>query len=265
MSTGEVGPGVLAQIYEIGDSRDLPQELRGENSGILPRVKVRHHLSEPDTVIDRASDAEAIALLRACRLARDRFIILLLARAGLRRSEAAGLRREDLHLALDSTALGCRHQGAHVHVVRRANPNGAWAKSRHIRAVPADWLLVQAHDQWWMERQRRSLPIDSDFELVNIDRGRLGEPMRPGSLNDLLERLSRRAELGRPVTPHMLRHAFASNVLDAGGAIDEVQILLGHQSVTSSQIYVHPDFARQRVAIERVPSARDLATATRGE
>jgi len=82
--------------------------------------------------------------------------------------------------------------------------------------------------------------------------------MTPGALNDLLERLSARAGLTRPVTPHMLRHAFASNVLDAGGAIDEVQALLGHQSPKSTQVYVHPDLARQRNAVERVPSPRDL-------
>jgi site-specific recombinase XerD len=250
---------VLAQVYEVGDTRDLPAELRGEGVAVLPRMKARHRVHEPEPDVDRASDEEAVALLAACRLARDRLIVLLMARAGLRRSEVAGLRRADLHLVVDATMLGCPVAGAHLHVVRRSNLNGAWAKSRDVRTVPLDSLVVQAYDQWWSERQRRPLTVDTDFALVNIDRGRTGGAMTPGAFNDLLERLSRRAELARPVTPHMLRHAFASNVLDAGGAIDEVQALLGHKSVRSTQVYVHPDFARQRSAIERVPSPRDLA------
>ncbi|MEV0110599.1 tyrosine-type recombinase/integrase [Nocardia sp. NPDC050799] len=259
VTAGEAEPEVMAQIYELGSTLDLPAELRGESTAILPRAKARHRLSEPDTRVDRASDEEAVALLRACRLARDRFIVLLLGRAGLRRSEAAGLRREDLHFVVDATVLGCPVAGPHLHVVRRSNSNQAWAKSRHVRCVPADPLVVQAYDQWCWERQSRVLPVDSDFALINIARGRLGEPMTPGALNELLDRLARRAGLGRAVSPHMLRHGFASNVLDAGGAIDEVQELLGHRSPSSTQVYIHPDYGRQRAAVERVPAPRELA------
>ncbi|MCZ9344855.1 site-specific integrase, partial [Streptomyces sp. TRM76130] len=84
--------------------------------------------------------------------ARDRFIVLLLARAGLRRSEAVGLPREDIHFVLDASVLGCRVPGSHLHVVRRDNDNGAWAKSKRSRAVPVDFLLVQAYDQYVVER-----------------------------------------------------------------------------------------------------------------
>lgn len=261
VATGLAEGHVLAQVYEVGDSRDLPVELQGESGRVFARAKARHRVVEPDTPVERASDEQVVALLRACRTARDRFIVLLMARAGLRRGEVTGLRREDLHLTVDSRVLGCPVPGAHVHVVRRANPNGAWAKSRHVRAVPADWLVVQGYDQWCSERQRGRLPVDSDFVVVNIGRGRLGEPMPPGALNELLERLSRRAGLDRLVTPHQLRHGFASNVLDAGGAIDEVQVLLGHQSVRATQVYAHPGYDRQRQAVERVGATAALAAA----
>jgi integrase/recombinase XerD len=59
------------------------------------RLKAQHRVSVPRTRRDRAADEEVLALLRACRCARDRFIVVLLARAGLRRGEAAGLRRSD--------------------------------------------------------------------------------------------------------------------------------------------------------------------------
>jgi site-specific recombinase XerD len=263
VDTGRAEPRVLGQLFEIGDTRDLPAELRGESTAVRPRLKARHRVSEPDAEVQRATDEEAVELLRSCRLARDRLILLLMGRAGLRRGEVVGLRRQDLHFTVDATALGCSVAGAHLHVVRRANVNGAWAKSRHVRTVPADPLVVQAYDQWWTERYRRALPLDSDFALVNVDRGRLGAPMASGAINDLLARLSQRARLGRAVTPHMLRHAFASNVLDAGGTIDEVQALLGHRSLHSTQVYLHPDFDRQRQAVERVQTPRALADSRR--
>jgi len=261
VTTGLAAPEVLAQLYEVGDTRDLPVELRGEGGRALPRAKARHRVHEPDVPVERAGDEDVVGLLRACRSARDRLIVLLMARAGLRRSEVAGLRRSDVHLAVDSGVLGCAVPGAHLHVIRRANPNGAWAKSRHARVVPADWLVVQAHDLWWAERGRLRLPVDSDFVVVNIHRGRRGDPIAPGAVNELLERLCGRAGLARPVTPHQLRHAFASNVLDAGGAIDEVQALLGHRSVRATQVYAHPDYGRQRQAVERVGAAGQAAPA----
>jgi site-specific recombinase XerD len=60
-----------------------------------------------------------------------------------------------------------------------------------------------------------------------------------------------------------MRHAFASNVLDAGGALDEVQDLLGHASISSTQVYAHPDPSRLRAAVDRVPSPRVAAGETR--
>ena len=76
-------------------------------------------------------------------------------------------------------------------------------------------------------------------------------------------RRAQRAGLQVPPTPHQLRHAFASNVLDAGGLVDEAQELLGHASVSSTEIYTHPDPARLRAAVDAVPSPRELAGETR--
>jgi len=70
-------------------------------------MKPRHRVATVRQAPDRASDAEALALLKACRSARDRLLVLLLARAGLRRGEVVGLRRADVHFLIDSSALGC--------------------------------------------------------------------------------------------------------------------------------------------------------------
>jgi integrase/recombinase XerD len=167
---GEASGHVLHQIYELADSRHLPVAARGEEGVGRLRLRARHRVHEPKDRVDRASDEEAVALFRACRSARDRFLVLLLARAGLRRSEAVGLRREDVHFMVESTHLGCDFPGSHLHVVRRDNINGAWAKSRHSRIVPVDRLVVQAHDLYVLERHQVPDAMVSDLVLVNLFR-----------------------------------------------------------------------------------------------
>lgn len=259
VARGDAPQWVISQLYEVADARDLPVEAQGEGTALRYRARARHQLKEPDRPAGRASDEEIVRLLGVCRSARDRLIVLLLSRAGLRRGEATGLRRSDLHLLPDNRVLGCSTEGAHLHVIRRENPNGAWAKSRHERAVPLDFLVVWAIDQYQVERQQCLSARDCDFLLVNLFRPPLGSPMPPDAIGDLLTALSARAGLARAVTPHSCRHAFGSNLADAGALLDEIQQLLGHVSPASSQVYIHPGAARMRAAVERVPLPRELA------
>jgi integrase/recombinase XerD len=264
VAAGQASGHLVPLLYEVADDRDLPEAVRGEDAGMSWRMRARHRLHEPERPVDRAADADIVAVLEACRSARDRLVVLLMARAGLRRAEVVGLRRSDVHLLLDSRVLGCEVPRAHLHVVRREdNPNGAVAKSRRQRTVPLDFVTVQAFDSYEFERMRVPQAADSDFVLVNLFREPAGAPMRLDAVNDLVTAASRRAGLTHAPTPHQMRHAFASNVLDAGGAIDEAQELLGHASVSSTQVYTHPDPARLRAAVDAVPSPRELAGVTR--
>jgi integrase/recombinase XerD len=262
VATGHARGDVVSLVYEMADDRDLPDAARGEDARMGWRMRARHRVHEPQSDVDRATDEEIVALLRACRSARDRLIVLLMARAGLRRGEVCGLRRSDVHLLPDSRPLGCDVVRAHLHVVRRDNPNGAWAKSRRQRTVPLDFLVVHAFDVY--EFERLAVPrAECDFLLVNLFREPIGAPMPPDAVNALVSAAGRRAGLGRRVTPHQLRHAFGSNLVDAGGTIDEVQELLGHASLSSTEVYLHPDPGRLRTAVNRVPSPRGLAEAVR--
>jgi len=264
VSTGQAPGHLVSLLYEVAEDRDLPEAARDSDGQMSWRLRARHRLHEPERPVDRASDAEIVALLRACRSARDRLIVLLMARAGLRRGELCGLRRSDVHLLTDSRALGCAVARAHLHVSRREdNPNGAWAKSRRQRSVPLDFLTVQAFDTYVFERMSVPQAADGDFVLVNLFRSPVGAPMRPDAVGELLAAASRRAGLEGAIRPHQLRHAFASNAVDAGCGIDVVADLLGHAAVSSSQVYLHPDTARLRAAVDLVPSPRAQAGASR--
>src|SRR5664279_5378057 len=247
VSAGQAPGHLVSLLYEVAEDRDLPEAARDSDGAMSWRMRARHRVPEPQRPVERAGDADIVAVLRACRSARDRLIVLLMARAGLRRGEVCGLRRSDVHLLADSGALGCEVARAHLHVLRReGNPNGAWAKSRRQRVVPLDFLTVQAFDTYV-------------FERMSVPQAPHGAPMRPDAIGELLAGASRRAGLAQALRPHQLRHAFGSNAADAGCGLDVVADLLGHASVSSSQVYLHPDPARLRAAVDLVPSPREQA------
>lgn len=258
VASGQAPAGLVPMLYEVADERDLPEAARGEEGRMAWRLRARHRLREEQRPVDRASDADIVALLYACRSARDRLLVLLLARAGLRRGGRAGF--------VAATCIcwrtrGCWAVGWNGPMSMWCGgpiPNGAWAKSRRQRVVPLDVLLVQAFDDYEFERLGVLAAAASDFVLVNLFRSRVGAPMRPDAVNELLAACSRRAGLEVIVRPHQLRHAFGSNLADAGAGLDEIASLLGHASVSSSQVYLHPDPARLRDAMERVAGPRPV-------
>jgi len=252
-AVGQLDPQALGVVYESFYSYPVNEAERGAHR---PRARARHRLSEPRSPIVNAEGEDIVGLIRASRNARDRLIVIAMWRMGLRRGELAGLRRSDIHFVPDASQLGCGFRGTHLHVVRRTNSNGAWAKSRRQRVVPADWMTVQAYDQYIAERERIGPTVRSDFLLVNLFADPVGTPMRPGAINELLTRLSSRAGLKRPVHPHMLRHSFATNIAAHGGTADVLKELLGHAWISSSEVYLHPSPERLRAVVERVPAPR---------
>ncbi|MCX7659319.1 MAG: tyrosine recombinase XerC [Caldimonas manganoxidans] len=155
---------------------------------------------------------------------RDRCIVELLYGCGLRISELAGL---DVH----ATAAGrgwVDLDGAEVHVL---------GKGGKRRSVPLGRAACQALREWLAVRPR--LLRGEEAALLLSERG------RRLSVAQIRVRLSRRAlQAGVPtrVHPHMLRHSFASHLLQSSGDLRAVQELLGHAHITTTQIYTRLDF-----------------------
>ena len=83
VAAGEAPAYLVALLYEVADDRDLPEAARGEEGRMAWRLRARHRVHEPDAPVPRATDGDIVAVLRACRSARDRLIVLVMARAGL--------------------------------------------------------------------------------------------------------------------------------------------------------------------------------------
>jgi integrase/recombinase XerD len=152
------------------------------------------------------------------RLLRDRAMLEFLYGTGARISEATGLDVDDLQLDDDPVVRLAGKGGKH-----RVVPVGSYA----VRALEA--YLVRARPALAAAARRRSV---SPAVFLNARGGRLTRQGAWGVLHAAAER----ARLPE-VTPHTLRHSFATHMLDGGADIRVVQELLGHASVATTQIY----------------------------
>ena len=264
VSMGSLDGRVLDALYAVGDDRFYPAHVCREDGALrtvlrpLHRVPVTRRAS-----VDDAKPEEFAALVGACERWRDRFLLAVMYFAGLRVGEALGLRLSDLHFAERSGGLGCAYPGAHLHVVPRANVNGARVKNERARIVPVEGPLVGAFDHYLRrERDACAAAAGCDFVFVNLWGEPLGAPMKVSRVHKLFHSLSARAGLERLVHPHMLRHS-AGTAWAAAEGLDAAQVLLGHASPSSVEVYVHPSEERQRAAVRKMAERFDGAR-TRG-
>lgn len=95
----------------------------------------------------------------------------------------------------------------------------------------------------------------SDALFVNIARGKSGnERLTPRSIERIIKVYAAKAGITKKVTPHVLRHSFATDLLSNGADIRSVQQLLGHASINTTQIYTHVTDAHLREVHKRFHS-----------
>ena len=151
--------------------------------------------------------------------ARDRAMFELLYSSGLRLAELVGLDAHDGRLDLKQ---------AEVTVT---------GKGRKTRSVPVGGRARDALRDWLRQRALLALPGEPALFV-----GARGRRIAPGTVQARLRTWARRQGLGAAVHPHMLRHSFASHVLQSSQDLRAVQEMLGHASISTTQIYTHLDF-----------------------
>ena len=167
--------------------------------------------------------------------ARDAAMVELLYGSGLRVAELVGL-----DAVATATSRGwVDMQAAEVHVLgkggkRRAVPVGAKA----MQALEA-WNLMLA-SVFRAHNAINSIAKNGDKNALFL--GRNGTRLTAQSIWQRLKRRSLQAGLAVPVHPHMLRHSFASHVLQSSGDLRAVQELLGHSQIATTQVYTRLDF-----------------------
>jgi site-specific recombinase XerD len=249
--TGVIEPAVAERLSEPRWLGFTPPGFDAGESGRLRMVRARSLKARAETSFPEALTAEQFgAVLAHCRRCRERLVVVLLHDTGLRIGEALGLRREDMHLLPDSRTLGCAVVGAHLHVRHRVNPNGALAKSRFPRMVPASDDVLTAYGDYQAERADILGGDESDMVFVNLYHQPLGAAMSYRATKDFFDRLARECRFA--LRPHMLRHSAATNWVRAGVPLDVVQKLLGHATLASTTVYLNARDEDLRRAVEAV-------------
>jgi integrase/recombinase XerD len=170
--------------------------------------------------------------------ARDRAMLEVLYACGLRVSELCGLKAEDLQLS--AGYLVARGKGSKERVVPLGSKAAAAVKE--YLAGPRAALLKG--------RPSRALFVTPR-----------GGPFTRVGFWKLLRRYALKAGIRRPISPHKLRHSFATHLLERGADLRAVQAMLGHADLATTQVYTHVNAARLRAVYDQHhPRSRKGAT-----
>jgi len=166
---------------------------------------------------------------------RDQALLELLYASGLRVSELTGLTPEQVDL--NSNEIRVWGKGSKERMVLMGEPAAGALKN----------YIGEGRNQLMGKKKSSALFLD-----------RYGQRLTERSVQRLLEQYAKKAGIGKRVHPHMLRHTFATHMLDGGADLRVVQELLGHARLTSTQIYTHVTKGQARkVYLSAHPLARE--------
>ncbi len=148
---------------------------------------------------------------------RDRAILELIYSSGLRLAELIGLNMGDIDF------------GDRIITVT--------GKGKKMRSIPVGRHAIKAIDKWL--KIRKKMVNENEDALFISNRGKR---ISPRSVQERLKQWAIKQGLPSHVHPHMLRHSFASHMLESSGDLRAVQELLGHADISTTQVYTHLDF-----------------------
>lgn len=203
--------------------------IRNDAIGLISSPRVPRRLSkaiETTDVSDMHAAIRAVDSAEPWVAARDWALIVLIFGCGLRISEALSLKNSDI--------------ANHPETIRI---RGKGAKERIVPVLPA---VYAAMDKYIAVRPFGAASDDFVFHSVR------GLPMSPRMAEKVIEKLRRYLQLPDYVTPHALRHTFATALLSGGADLRSIQELLGHSSLSTTQLYT-------RVNIDEIMDAYNHA------
>jgi integrase/recombinase XerD len=160
---------------------------------------------------------------------RDRALIELLYATGMRVSELVGVRAADLHL--DEHYLTCIGKGNKERLIPIGEQAAGWIGRYQASARPALVRRAGAASRLFLNARGGALSRVGFWKI--------------------LKRYGQRASLPRMLSPHVVRHSFATHLLERGADLRAIQMMLGHADLSTTQIYTHVLEARLRVVYDR--------------
>ncbi len=159
---------------------------------------------------------------------RDKAILELLFSTGMRVSEAANLKKDAINLDRDEFSI--RGKGSKTRVVFMSEQARYWIKTYLQFRKDLNPHLFVSHDK----RSGKKVNVGGDGSIKEAM-----PPLTSRSVQRIVQKYARTAGITKPVTPHTLRHSYATDLLQNGADIRSVQTMLGHSSITTTQIYTH--------------------------
>jgi len=207
----------------------------------MPRASGKGRTFAPEIV----SADEARRLLAACSRgatgARNRALLVLLYRAGLRVGEALKLKPE--HVDPEAGTVRVRNGKGVQPISRRAHiaaggapdaPRSARKRTHAPRTVAVDPAAAELLGAWLRKRAALGIAASAPY-VCTLD----GRPVLPSYVRSLCKRLAQRAGIDPArVHPHSLRHTFAAELAREGTAVNVIQAALGHSSLATTSLYL---------------------------
>ena len=178
-------------------------------------------------------DTSALSVSNEPLTMRDRAMFELLYSSGLRLSELVALDDQYHRSGQYESASWIDLQAREVHVLGKGNKR---------RSVPVGQQAVHAIEQWLTVRPRLIKPSAPPTDAFALFVGERGKRVHPRVVQQRLSQVSLGAGLPTRVHPHVLRHSFASHVLQSAQDLRAVQEMLGHASISTTQVYTKLDF-----------------------
>lgn len=227
----EYGIGPSSQARILSGVRSFFKYLQMEGyisddpSELLEWPHLGEHLPEVLTTeeIDRM---EAAIDLSKPEGQRNKAIIEVLFSCGLRVSELTALKLSDLFMSDNFVRIK--------------------GKGRKERLVPISAKAVKELKLWFIDRDRMNIkPGEEDFVFLN----RRGAHLTRTMILIMIKRCAEAAGIEKTVSPHTLRHSFATALLKGGADLRAIQMMLGHESISTTEIYTHVDMTTLRQEI----------------
>ncbi len=169
---------------------------------------------------------------------RDKAIMETLFSTGLRVSELAFLLKEQINLKQDEFSV--RGKGQKIRVVFLSAQAKYWIQKYLESRADLNPYLFVSHDKAHKKNTKAiQRALEKKENTRNLENKADTEPLTPRSIQRIVHQYAKAAGITKPVTPHTLRHSFATDLLQNGADIRSVQGMLGHSSITTTQVYTH--------------------------